>query len=116
MIFSVDFEQPRALWENWSPDEKKTYVKNVSLHFRHVTNDEVKKRQCRFMYKLNRARLFLTIISAVRVWAAVDPELSNLIAKAICHDPVEPLEVAPASEAVKFRPNLGFAFKFLGIL
>ena len=48
------------------------------------------------------------------VWAAVDQELSDRIAKAIGHPPVKPLQVKPASEAVKFRAALGFSTKQVG--
>ena len=46
--------------------------------------------------------------SIVSVWAAVDQELSDRIAAAVGHSPVNPLEVKPASEAVRFRANLGY--------
>jgi catalase len=42
---------------------------------------------------------------AVRVFAAVDQDLSDRIAKAVGHPTVKPLEVKPASEAVRFRAN-----------
>ena len=41
----------------------------------------------------------------VRVFAAVDQDLSDRIAKAVGHPTVEPLEVKPASEAVRFKVN-----------
>lgn len=53
---------------------------------------------------------------SVSVWAAVDQGLSDRIASAIGHPPVPPLKVKPASEAVRYRANLGFAFTFAGRL
>lgn len=43
----------------------------------------------------------------VSVFAAVDQELSDRIAKAIGHSTVKPLQVKPASEAITFRANIG---------
>ena len=43
--------------------------------------------------------------SLVRVFAAVDQGLSDRIAKAVGHPTVKPLEVKPASEAVRFKVN-----------
>ena len=37
------------------------------------------------------------------VFASVDQDLSDRIAKAIGHAPVQPLKVASASEAIRFR-------------
>lgn len=41
----------------------------------------------------------------VRVFATVDQDLSDRIAKAVGHPTVEPLDVKPASEAVRFKTN-----------
>lgn len=41
----------------------------------------------------------------VRVFAAVDQDLSDRISKAVGHPAVEPLEVKPAPEAVRFKVN-----------
>ena len=41
----------------------------------------------------------------VRVFAVVDQELSDRIAKAVGHPTVKPLEVKPASEVVRFKLN-----------
>jgi len=46
--------------------------------------------------------------SIVSVWAAVDQGLSDRIAAAVGHPSVKPLKVKPASEAVRFRANLGY--------
>ncbi|KAF4609926.1 hypothetical protein D9613_010588 [Agrocybe pediades] len=97
-ITELDFEQPRALWKKvWNDQQRQAYVNNVSGHFKNVKSPEVKARQ-------------------LTVWAAVDQELSDRIADAIGHARVQPLNVKPASEAVKYRANLGFAFTFLGRL
>ncbi|KDR70275.1 hypothetical protein GALMADRAFT_255177 [Galerina marginata CBS 339.88] len=92
-ITELDFEQPRALWSKvWDDKQRAAYVKNVSGHFSGVKSPEVKARQ-------------------LSVWAAVDQGLSDRIAAAIGHPKVAPLKVKPASEAVKFRANLGFKFQ-----
>ncbi|KAG6808736.1 hypothetical protein H0H92_003061 [Tricholoma furcatifolium] len=91
-ITELDFEQPRALWSNvWNDQQREAYVQNVAGHFGGVKSAAVKERQ-------------------LSVWAAVDQGLSDRIAKAIGHPSVKPLQVKPASEAVKFRTYLGFAF------
>ncbi|KDR65378.1 hypothetical protein GALMADRAFT_148747 [Galerina marginata CBS 339.88] len=98
-LTELDFKQPCDMWENWSEEEKKTYVKNASLHFGRVKNKEVKKRQ-------------------LSVWATVHQDLADRIAKEIKwpERPERLKDVKPASEAVKFRAYLGFASKFPGIL
>ena len=45
------------------------------------------------------------ILHLVSVFAAVDQDLSDRIAKAIGHASVKPLRVAPASQAVRFQYN-----------
>lgn len=88
-ITELDFKQPRALWKNvWNDQQREAYVQNVAGHFGGVKSAKVRDRQ-------------------LSVWAAVDPELSNRIAKAIGASPVEPLKVKPASEAVRFRHHVG---------
>ncbi|KAG5645940.1 hypothetical protein DXG03_004730 [Asterophora parasitica] len=90
-VTELDFEQPRALWSKvWNNQQREAYVQNVAGHFGNVKSAEIKARQ-------------------LSVWAAVDQGLSDRIAKAIGHNPVKPLQVKPASEAVKFRAFLGFA-------
>ncbi|KAF8191312.1 catalase [Pholiota molesta] len=89
-ITELDFEQPRALWSKvWNDAQREAYVQNVAGHFGGVKDAAVKARQ-------------------LSVWAAVDQGLSDRIAKAIGHPSVAPLKVKPASEAVKYRANLGF--------
>jgi catalase len=55
-----------------------------------------------FLFVLDSAKF-----GAVSVWAAVDQDLSDRIAKAVGAPTVKPLQVKPASEAVRFRANLG---------
>ncbi|KAI0795152.1 catalase [Abortiporus biennis] len=84
-ITELDFEQPRALWEKvFSDTDKDHYVSNVAGHLGSVKSPEVKKRQ-------------------LSVFAAVSQDLSDRIAKAIGHESVPPLKVAPASEAIRFK-------------
>ncbi|PFH51648.1 hypothetical protein AMATHDRAFT_2920 [Amanita thiersii Skay4041] len=90
-ITELDFEQPRALWSKvWNDQERETYVQNVASHFKNVKSPVVKARQ-------------------LSVWAAVDQSLSDRIATAIGHQTVKPMVVKPASEAIKFRANIGSA-------
>jgi len=92
-ITELDFEQPRAMWSKvWNDQQREAYVQNVAGHFKGVKSKVVRDRQ-------------------LSVWAAVDQELSNRIAKAVGASPVQPLQVKPASEAVKFRALLGFTAK-----
>lgn len=92
-ITELDFEQPRAMWSKvWDDVAREKYVQNVAAHFGGVKSPEVKARQ-------------------LSVWAAVDQGLSDRIARAVGHPPVKPLQVKPASEAVKFRALLGFPTK-----
>jgi len=88
-ITELDFEQPRALWKKvWDEKAREAYVHNVSGHLKNVKSGEVKARQ-------------------LSVFAAVDQELSDRIAKAIGHSTVKPLQFKPASEAITFRANIG---------
>ncbi|KAF7324817.1 Catalase [Mycena kentingensis (nom. inval.)] len=88
-ITELDFEQPRALWSKvWSDAERETYVQNVASHFGDVKSPEIRARQ-------------------LSVWAAVDQNLSDRIAKAVGAPTVQPLKVKPASSAVQFRANVG---------
>ncbi|KAJ7472227.1 catalase [Mycena galericulata] len=88
-ITELDFEQPRALWSKvWNDQQREAYVQNVAGHFGGVKSAEVRARQ-------------------LSVWAAVDQGLSDRIAKAVGAPTVKPLKVKPASEAIKFRANLG---------
>lgn len=60
--------------------------------------------------------MLIFICGVVSVYAAVDQGLSDRIAKAIGVSPVQPLKVKPASEAVRFRVNIGLAAQLQGRL
>ncbi|KAF9649596.1 catalase [Thelephora ganbajun] len=86
-VTELDFEQPRVLWQKvFSDTDREHYVSNVSGSIKGVKNKEIIGRQ-------------------LRVFAAVDQDLSNRIAKAVGHPTVKPLEVKPAHEAVRFKIN-----------
>ncbi|KZT19348.1 catalase [Neolentinus lepideus HHB14362 ss-1] len=93
-ITELDFEQPRALWQKVLDDTQKAHlVHNVAVHLVNAKSAEVKARQ-------------------LSVFAAVDQDLSDRIAKAIGAPTVKPLKVKPASEAIPFKTNIGLAQKF----
>ena len=102
----MDFEQPRALWQKvFSDTDREHYVSNVSGHIGGVKNKAIIERQCK-VRSLCLATLKLSKhLLLVRVFAAVDQDLSDRIAKAVGHPTVKPLEVKPASEAVRFKIN-----------
>jgi len=84
-VTELDFEQPRVLWRKvWNDTDREHYVQNVACHFGNVKSKEIKARQ-------------------LAIWAAVDQSLSDRIAKAIGEPTVKPLQVKPASQAVKFK-------------
>ncbi|THG95993.1 hypothetical protein EW026_g5753, partial [Hermanssonia centrifuga] len=83
-ITELDFEQPRALWQKvFNDTDKEHFVGNVAGHLGNVKSPIVKARQ-------------------LSVFANVDQDLSDRIAKAIGHPSVKPLSVPPASEATRF--------------
>jgi catalase len=45
----------------------------------------------------------------VAIWAAVDQDLSDRIAKAVGAPTVQPLKAKPAHESVRFKGNFGAA-------
>lgn len=63
---------------------------NVSGHIKGCRSTEVIDRQ-------------------LAVFAAVDQDMSDRIAKAIGRSPVKPLAVKKANEAARFQPNVGKA-------
>jgi len=83
-VNELDFEQPRALWNLWSDNEKEAYVQNVAAHFGGVKSTVVRDRQ-------------------LSVWAAVDQSLSDRIAKAVGASPVKSLDAKKAESAAKFE-------------
>ncbi|KAF9504431.1 hypothetical protein BS47DRAFT_1355166 [Hydnum rufescens UP504] len=42
----------------------------------------------------------------VAIFAAVDQQLGSAVAKALGHPSVKPLQVKPASEVIKFKPDV----------
>jgi len=109
---AVDFEQPRALWTKvFDETAKAHYVSNVAGHLGNVKSPEIKARQRTSLHSSSLGAAFLTYMITVSVYAAVDQGLSDRIAKAIGHPPVKPLQVKPASEAVRFRHNIGLALR-----
>jgi catalase len=88
-VTELDFEQPRALWTKVFDDTAKAhFVSNVAGHISGAKSAQIKARQ-------------------LAVFAAVDQGLSDRIANAIGVPSVKPLQVKPASEAVRFRHNIG---------
>jgi len=87
-VTELDFEQPRALWQKvFDKTAKEHFIGNVAGHLGNVKSEVVLKRQ-------------------LSVFAAVDPEISEGIAKAIGRGAgVPPLKVKPASEAIQFKVN-----------
>ena len=48
-IRTVDFEQPRALWQKvFSDTDKEHFVHNVAVHLKNAKSSEVKARQCTY--------------------------------------------------------------------
>jgi catalase len=87
-ITELDFEQPRAL-VNEVMDEKAraNLISNIASHLGNVKQHDIKARQ-------------------LSIFAAVDQNLSDAIAKAIGQPSVKPLQVKSASEAIRFSPSL----------
>jgi catalase len=86
-ITELDFEQPRALVTKVMDDTARAHlVSNLAGHLGNVKSKEIKERQ-------------------LAIFSAVDQTLGDNIAKAIGLSPVKPLQVKPASEAIRFRPN-----------
>ncbi|KAI0051611.1 catalase [Auriscalpium vulgare] len=86
-INELDFEQPRALWSKvFSDTDREHLVYNISVHLRNAKSAEIKARQ-------------------LSVFAAVDQDLSDRIAKAIGAPTVKPLQAAPASQSVRLKVN-----------
>ncbi|KAI0271274.1 catalase [Gloeopeniophorella convolvens] len=88
-INELDFEQPRVLYQDvMSQTDRDHLVHNIAVHLGNVKSPVIRDRQ-------------------LSVFAAVDQGLSDAVAKAIGASPVQPLKVAPASEAIRFRANIG---------
>ncbi|KAH9991973.1 catalase [Russula compacta] len=88
-ISELDFEQPRDLYTKvWSDTDRQHLVYNIAGHLRNVKSAEIKARQ-------------------LAVFAAVDQGLSDAIAGAIGAPTVLPLAVAPATDVVPLKTNIG---------
>ena len=106
----VDFEQPRALYAKVLDDTGRQHlVKNIAAHLGNVKSAEIKARQRKFSSSshspLFGTTLDLTVL--VAVFAAVDQGLSDAIAKALGAPTAAPLAVAPATEVVPLKTNIG---------
>jgi catalase len=87
-ITELDFEQPRALWTKvFDESARERFVKNVAGHLGTVKSKQVIERQ-------------------LSVFAAVDQELADRLAKAMGCESKPPLKCKSAEEAHKFRPNV----------
>ncbi|KAG2097734.1 catalase-like domain-containing protein [Suillus discolor] len=90
-ITELDFEQPRALYQNVMDDGARArLVSNIAGHLGGAKSAEVRARTLSY-------------------FASVDQSLSDRIAKAIGSPTAKPLAVKPASEAVRFRHGVGAA-------
>jgi catalase len=107
--FLVDFEQPRALYQNVMSDTDRAHlVSNLAGHIGGVKSAEVRARTRMFNpisgYFPAEANIHL-----VSYFASVDQSLSDRIAKAIGAPTAKPLAVKPAAEALRFRHGIGAA-------
>jgi catalase len=84
-----------------SDDAKERFVKNVTGHLGSAKSAEIKARQreCSILEYVPEADSW----SKVSVFAAVDQDLSDRIARAMGVPTVKPLQVKPASSAVRFK-------------
>ena len=99
----VDFEQPRALWQNVFDDMQKAhFVSNMAAALGSVKSPVVKARQRKFLQTATYYRSS-HMSSVVSIFAAVDQDIADRICKAIDHLPVKPLVVAPAMQAIRFQ-------------
>ncbi|KAF9219293.1 catalase [Gyrodon lividus] len=92
-ITELDFEQPRALYQQVMSDTDRDHlVSNIAGHMGNVKSPVIKAR-------------------ALSYFASVDQSLSDRIAKAIGAPTVPPLPVKSAAEAIRFRANVGQRMK-----
>jgi catalase len=88
--------------------DRQHLIQNIAGNLRNVKSAEIKARQRKF--SLSSYHIFpqaLLDVFLVSVFAAVDQSLSDAIAKAIGAPTVKPLAVAPATEVVPLRTNIG---------
>ncbi|KAM0788839.1 hypothetical protein ACM66B_002924 [Microbotryomycetes sp. NB124-2] len=87
-VTELDFVQPRKLWaEVFDDGARERWVSNVAGHLGNVKSADIKKQ-------------------AIACFTTVHPEMGKRLAKALDHEEVPALKVAPASEARRFRANL----------
>ncbi|KAF8841477.1 catalase-domain-containing protein [Paxillus ammoniavirescens] len=92
-VTELDFEQPRALYQNVMNDTDRDHlVSNIAGHLGNVKSPVIKARTLSY-------------------FASVDQSLSDRIANAIGAPSAKPLAVKPASEAISFRANVNKAVK-----
>jgi catalase len=105
----VDFEQPRALYTKVLNDTGRQHlVQNISAHLGNVKSAEIKARQ-RKCFSLSNSHFSGRRLTPllVAVFAAVDQGLSDAIARAVGAQTAAPLAVAPATEVVPLKTNIG---------
>ncbi|KAI0036404.1 catalase [Vararia minispora EC-137] len=88
-INELDFEQPRALYKKAMDQTARDHlISNLAGHLGGVKSPVVKARQ-------------------LSVFAAVDQDFSDAVAKAIGHPSVKPLPAAPAEKLLRLKTNIG---------
>ncbi|OAX41211.1 catalase-domain-containing protein [Rhizopogon vinicolor AM-OR11-026] len=91
MELKLDFEQPRALYQQVMDDTAKAHlVSNLAGHVGAIKSAEVKARTLSY-------------------FASVDQSLSDRLAQAIGAPTAKPFAVKSASEALRFKHNIGAA-------
>lgn len=112
-ITELDFEQPRQLWDKvFDESAKERFVQNVKGHLGGVTVDEIVVKTLAILYVLLPLLLSLSprVIELMNEFldysGAISGELGDRIAKALKHELVAPLKVAPASSGRKFRARV----------
>ena len=76
---------------------------NVAVHLKNAKSSEVKARQRTYHLLSVPLQYSLQLLPPVSVFAAVDQEIADRIAKAIGVPTVKPLQVKPADSAVRFK-------------
>lgn len=86
--------------------DRQHLIQNIASNLRNAKSAEIKARQREFL-SLSCLFFSLKLSFSVSVFAAVDQGLSDAIAQAIGAPTVRPLAVAPATEVVPLRTNIG---------
>jgi catalase len=90
-----------------SDTDRQHLVYNIATHLGNVKSAEIKARQRTFFSFSHPISRTMIDAIAVAVFAAVDQRLSDAIARAIGAPTVLPLAVAPATEVVPLKTNIG---------